>query len=61
MQFKARVIGSARSGAVENRAIWQSHNNRPDDDETDEDRSQDRRDYDEDNKGGFGIDVSSHL
>lgn len=60
-ELKAGIIGGAVSGPIENRANWQGHLKQTHDEETDEDGNQDCRDYDEDNEGGFGIYVSSHL
>lgn len=60
-ELKARIIGGAVSGPVQNRANWQSHLKGTDDEETYKDGAQDCRDYDEDNEGGFGVDVSPHL
>lgn len=61
VQPEACIIGSAHAGGVHCRRVWQSHHGGPHNEETNEDRSQDHHDYDEDNEGGFCIDVGSHL
>lgn len=61
MELESSKIGSSQAGVVQNRSIWQNHHNWPDNEETDENGHEDCCDYDENDKGGFGIDVGSHL
>ena len=61
MAPEASIICGSRAGTVQPRIPWQHHHNGPHNDKIDEDSSQDYDEYDDDNKGGFGIDVGSHL
>ena len=60
MESESSKIGYRQAGAV-NRRIMQNHPNRPNNEETDENGHKHCCDYDENYKGGFGIDVGSHL
>lgn len=61
MELEASIVGSAQTGPVDISNISQDHNLRPHNEETNEAGSQDGHDYDEDDEGGFGVDVGSHL